>query len=280
MSLNGEQQGRIVYALLDAFPERGALQQLVMFKLDKDLNQIASGQTYSDIVYSLVRWAVAHGCVERLLVAASHEVPGNRVLESVVREFYHQSNSALLPLPSRSLNPFYGGRGLQPKKGLWVWMGSIASIAALYAIYSLYVGGGRHSPQSTHSRPLETEIQIPKSTATIYVGKGWQAVPLSFRPGDRLVVTASGKVRWGLAGDTSGPEGGTMSVGLYLSPPVPDEKRIGALIGQFEGEPEPFIIGERKVLVATSDKLLVAVNDAYPENNKGAYEVTIEVERP
>lgn len=81
MPLPGELAQQIHSALLQAFPSRGALRQLVRFRLDENLDSLTGEGTLTETVFELIAWAEAHGQLEALLAQASEEVPGNQALK-------------------------------------------------------------------------------------------------------------------------------------------------------------------------------------------------------
>ncbi|MEM9922208.1 MAG: toll/interleukin-1 receptor domain-containing protein, partial [Cyanobacteria bacterium P01_D01_bin.50] len=64
------------------FPNKGTLEQMVSFKLDKNLDTIATGNNHSDVVRGLIQWAETYGEVKELLTAAREANPGNPKLQS------------------------------------------------------------------------------------------------------------------------------------------------------------------------------------------------------
>ncbi len=68
-------------ALLSAFPTQAKLKQMVRFRLGQNLDAIATGENYSLVVFTLIKWAAAEGQLEELLTAALKENPGNLALQ-------------------------------------------------------------------------------------------------------------------------------------------------------------------------------------------------------
>jgi hypothetical protein len=82
LELTNIQREQLCIALTSAFPTRGELARLVNFKLDVDLEVVAGGETYSDVIFNLVRWAVAQGKVDALVMGARKQNPGNPSLRA------------------------------------------------------------------------------------------------------------------------------------------------------------------------------------------------------
>ncbi len=68
MQLNGEQRKRFHESLLNAFPSKPLLKQMVDFELDENLDAIAVGENHSDTVFELINWARKEGKVKELLI--------------------------------------------------------------------------------------------------------------------------------------------------------------------------------------------------------------------
>jgi hypothetical protein len=87
LELTNIQREDLCLALTSAFPTRSALARLVNFELDVDLENVAGGETYPDVVFQLVRWAVAQGKVEVLVKGARGKNPGNPSLRAFEEQF-------------------------------------------------------------------------------------------------------------------------------------------------------------------------------------------------
>jgi hypothetical protein len=86
MKLSGPQLKLLHQALMSAFPNRSTLDQFVQFYLGENLSTIAGGDTLSDLVFGLLRWAVAMGRVDELLRQAKEANPGNNDLHAAVEQ--------------------------------------------------------------------------------------------------------------------------------------------------------------------------------------------------
>jgi Effector-associated domain 1 len=81
--LAGAEMEEIAEALLSAFPTRDALAQMLRFKLDKKLDEIAAATNLRATVFELLGAAEAKGWVPALVDAALRYVPGNPALQVV-----------------------------------------------------------------------------------------------------------------------------------------------------------------------------------------------------
>ncbi|MEH2209073.1 effector-associated domain EAD1-containing protein [Nostoc sp.] len=86
MNLSGKQLNEVYEALIDAYPNKFALQQLLRFKLDKNLNAIAGEDTLQNIVYRLIETARSEGWLQDLVSKAYQYNSGNLLLKAVVQD--------------------------------------------------------------------------------------------------------------------------------------------------------------------------------------------------
>ncbi|MFN7851534.1 MAG: effector-associated domain EAD1-containing protein [Dolichospermum sp.] len=84
MSLSGQQNKELHSALIDAFPNTVALEQMLKFQLDKNLREIAGEGTLGEIVFKLIQRADAEGWVEDLVRAACDFNPKNPKLITII----------------------------------------------------------------------------------------------------------------------------------------------------------------------------------------------------
>jgi hypothetical protein len=78
LKLKGKQFRQLKEALLSAFPHRAKLKQMVRCGLEENLDAIATGQDYDEVVFKLIEWAEANGKLQKLLIVVrSEEDEGN-----------------------------------------------------------------------------------------------------------------------------------------------------------------------------------------------------------
>ena len=63
MNLSGQQRKQLQEALIDAFPDKASLEQMLSFELSKNLDVIASEGNLSQIVFELIKIAEAENWV-------------------------------------------------------------------------------------------------------------------------------------------------------------------------------------------------------------------------
>ncbi len=74
---------RLLEALLDAFPQRVAIDQLLWFGFKENLDAITNDFTLSGAFFAVIRWACARGYLDRLLEEACRRNSGNPKLRAL-----------------------------------------------------------------------------------------------------------------------------------------------------------------------------------------------------
>ncbi|MDJ0733846.1 MAG: effector-associated domain EAD1-containing protein [Nostocaceae cyanobacterium] len=91
----GEQCQKLQNALISAFPDKSSLEQMLYFKLDKNLDVIAGEGNLQEIVFKLIKKAESENWVENLIDAARKSNPGNQLLKDIT---YCPSYEQTLPV--------------------------------------------------------------------------------------------------------------------------------------------------------------------------------------
>ncbi|MDF5713987.1 MAG: SUMF1/EgtB/PvdO family nonheme iron enzyme [Rhizonema sp. NSF051] len=84
--LSGQQRKKLRDALMDAFPEKSSLEQLLDFELDKNLNEITRDSNLGVIVFELIKRAESEGWLINLVRATGNEISGNLRLQAIAQE--------------------------------------------------------------------------------------------------------------------------------------------------------------------------------------------------
>lgn len=74
-------------ALLAAYPSRSALEQMVYFELEQNLNAVVSGGSLVETIFALIGWAKTAGKVDALVAGARRANPGNPKLRAFEKAF-------------------------------------------------------------------------------------------------------------------------------------------------------------------------------------------------
>lgn len=99
--MDGIQRQKLHNALMDAFPDVKALEQMVSFQLNLPLSSITTTKDLSEATFELIKWANAQGRISDLVEGACKQNIGNPKL----REFYVQD----WPLLKSEIEPYVPG---------------------------------------------------------------------------------------------------------------------------------------------------------------------------
>jgi hypothetical protein len=111
----------------------------------------------------------------------------------------------------------------------------------------------------------------------------WSDAGIDLQPGEHLIVSATGKLRYADAKEDNGPDGVSRGFkDLLRILPFSGAGR-GALIGRV-GDPEiaqPFLIGaQRDLVVPVGGRLFIGINQTSDDTANGTYKVHIEIDAP
>ena len=111
----------------------------------------------------------------------------------------------------------------------------------------------------------------------------WVDTGIDVQPGEHIVVTATGKLRYGDAKEDNGPDGIARGFrDLLRVLPFNDAGR-GALIGRIgdKDAAQPFLVGaHRDVVAPVAGRLALGINQANDDAGTGTYVVQVEVYAP
>jgi effector-associated domain 1 (EAD1)-containing protein/trypsin-like peptidase len=86
MEINNQQWRALRGALVEAFPTRADLAEMVLFQLNENLDAITGEGPLNHVVLELIRWARARGWLAILVLGARRERPDNARLLQVAQE--------------------------------------------------------------------------------------------------------------------------------------------------------------------------------------------------
>jgi C1A family cysteine protease len=87
MALTGAQFAAMQAALGSAFRTPAMLRRMLRIRLEVDLDMVAGGDNYGDVLFELITWAESEGRVSELLEKAIEEKPGNVDLQRFVEDY-------------------------------------------------------------------------------------------------------------------------------------------------------------------------------------------------
>ena len=133
---------------------------------------------------------------------------------------------------------------------------------------------------STAKSSSPSTKKILSKDFTLEGGKVWTDTGITLEPGQHVVVTAEGKLRYADAKSDNGPDGLTRSFkDLIRILPFNDAGR-GAVIGKI-GDPDiaqPFLLGAHKDFVSPiAGKLSLGINQSTSDTGDGSYKLKVEI---
>src|SRR5947199_10776112 len=105
MQLDGPQLKQLQQALINAYPTRFALEQMVFHGLDVHLDAITSLGGLEQAVFELLRWAQAQGRLEELIKVALLQNSGNLELQRVAVQLGVSSGQPSSDVPPATTFP-------------------------------------------------------------------------------------------------------------------------------------------------------------------------------
>ncbi|MEM7033549.1 MAG: effector-associated domain EAD1-containing protein [Chloroflexota bacterium] len=107
MALDKNHAKQLKKALVDAFPTKGKLAQVVKYGLNKNLDQVAFGENLDEVVFKVIQQADANNQIGRLVETAREENPGNILLKTFAENFEYLLYDAQ-PEPDNLSDPYQG----------------------------------------------------------------------------------------------------------------------------------------------------------------------------
>jgi LssY C-terminus len=125
-------------------------------------------------------------------------------------------------------------------------------------------------------RRISQEVQITGD-------QSWSDTGIDVQPGEHIVVTATGKLRYADAKEDNGPDGIARGFTDLLRILPFNGAGRGALIGRV-GDAEiaqPFLLGvNRDVIAPVAGRLAIGINQASDDTGEGTYTVQIDIHAP
>jgi hypothetical protein len=129
---------------------------------------------------------------------------------------------------------------------------------------------------SSVKRRISQEVQITGE-------QSWTETGIEVQPGEHIVVTAKGTLRYADAKEDNGPDGITRGFKDLLRILPFNGAGRGALIGRV-GDAEiaqPFLLGaQRDVIAPVAGRLAIGINQASDDTGEGTYTVRVDIQAP
>ena len=133
-----------------------------------------------------------------------------------------------------------------------------------------------NSKTPTGKKRVSQEVQITGDQA-------WVDTGIDVRPGEHVVIAATGKLRYGDAKEDNGPDGIARGFRDLLRVLPFNEAGRGALIGRIgdKDAAQPFLVGaHRDVVAPVAGRLALGINQANDDAGTGTYVVQVELYAP
>ncbi|MCC5622337.1 effector-associated domain EAD1-containing protein [Nostoc sp. CHAB 5715] len=85
LQLSRQERQQLQEALIDAFPMKSSLEQMLSFELNKNLAMIPGEGSLQEIIFRIIQTAEAEGWIENLIRAARSKNPGNPKLQAIAQ---------------------------------------------------------------------------------------------------------------------------------------------------------------------------------------------------
>jgi hypothetical protein len=161
----------------------------------------------------------------------------------------------------------------------------------LLVVFSAQVPAQNATPQTLKpASPIETSTEkTPKGNARlsqeiqITGDQFWTDTGIDVQPGEHIIVSAGGKLRYADAKDDNGPDGLARSFKDLIRILPFNAAGRGALIGRIGDAAiaEPFVLGAQRDVVATvGGRFAIGINQMNDDTGDGTYTVRIEIHAP
>ena len=134
--------------------------------------------------------------------------------------------------------------------------------------------------QAAPAKSANSGKAVQSKNFTLAGDSVWTDTGISLQPGQRVMVTAEGSLRYSDAKEDNGPEGLTRNFKDLIRILPENGSGRGALIGRIGDADiaQAFAIGSKKEIVApVAGKLAIGINQATSDTGTGSYKVKVEV---
>jgi hypothetical protein len=176
-------------------------------------------------------------------------------------------------------------RTKKSRRPLLLWCAAVALLASAQSLRAQLVrqdtsppvqSGEARKQSPAGKRRISQEVQITGD-------QFWSDTGIDVQPGEHIVVTATGKLRYADAKEDNGPDGITRGFKDLLRILPFNGSGRGVLIGRI-GEPEiaqPFLLGaNRDVIAPVAGRLAIGINQAGEDTGEGTFTVHIDIHAP
>jgi len=177
---------------------------------------------------------------------------------------------------------------MKSKSGLGLFLGSAIFLSALIPALAQSTGDVSSPPAQQPAVAAEAKTAalanagkvIQTKDFTLEGAKVWVETGISLEPGQKIVVTSEGTLRYADAKTDNGPDGLTRNFKDLIRILPYNGAGRGAVIGRIGDADiaQPFVIGAKKEIVApVSGKLSLGINQSDSDTGTGSYTVKVEI---
>jgi hypothetical protein len=195
--------------------------------------------------------------------------------------------ASINPSVTNGLKAARGGTTMINRASLGTFL---SSVFFLFPPPALAQSPGDESAAKSQQVANSTDAKAPASadsskviqtkSFTLEGGKVWVDTGISLEPGQRIVVTSEGSLRYADAKADNGPEGLTRGFKDLIRILPYNGAGRGAVIGRIGDADvaQAFVVGAKKEIVApVSGKLALGINQSDVDTGTGSYKVKVEV---
>jgi hypothetical protein len=144
---------------------------------------------------------------------------------------------------------------------------------------------GKQDPAATSSTAAQTPTGKRRFSEEVQItgDQLWSDTSIDVQPGEHIVVTATGKLRYADAKDDNGPDGLARGFRDLIRILPFNQSGRGALIGRIgdAATSQPFLLGaHRDVVAPLGGRLSVGINQSNDDLGDGTYKIRIEIFAP
>ncbi len=94
MKLSGVEYQKLVESIVQAYPTKNDLAEIVMYSLEENIDAIVNSETTTQsIVFNLILWVQARGKLKNFLEMVSQERPDNVELQEIIKNLLAKTNN-------------------------------------------------------------------------------------------------------------------------------------------------------------------------------------------
>ncbi|MGK7907500.1 MAG: trypsin-like peptidase domain-containing protein [Synechococcus sp.] len=90
LKLSNEDRGKLLEAILSAYPNPEDLETFVNLELDRNIHVVAGSGNHRTVAFKLIQWAIAKGYIDDLILALQRDIPNRPDIQHFCGQVLHQ----------------------------------------------------------------------------------------------------------------------------------------------------------------------------------------------